>query len=299
MLTCQPGEREDPAMAGTRDPDLGPGLDALVEAWLAGHRTENTRAAYRHDLVHFRLWCDGDGCAFVAPPASALERYRVACEAQGASPASVARRLSAVGSFLGYAARTSAPGAPPRAAKVTRPSVTTTSATHVLAPTEVAALLAAADAMGPKASVLIRLLLLDGLKVGEAVALNAEHVRGRPPRMRLDLRRDTDTPGRVVALDAQTAVALHRYLAGRKRGPVLVNERRPRDLDRLTRFGVDFVVKRVAEAARIDARVSANTLRRHYVIAAHERGVGLDEIRRSAGHSDVRTTRRYLPNAGG
>jgi site-specific recombinase XerD len=281
----------------THGRDEGAAIDAVVDAWLAGHRSENTRAAYRRDVAHFRLWCDDDGCVVVAPTANAMKRYREACEKQGASAASVARRLSAVGSFLEYVVRTRGPGAPDVSLHIARPPVTAATSTHLLTASDVAALLASADAISPKAAVVVRLLLLDGLKVGEAVALDAEHVRGRPPHMLAELRRGGRA--RVLPLDPRTATALHRYLGGRRHGPLLLSERRPRDAERLTRFGVDFVVKRVAEDASIDARVSANTLRRHFVVAAHERGVDLDEIRRSAGHADVRTTRRYLPTTRG
>ena len=58
--------------------------------------------------------------------------------------------------------------------------------------------------------------------------------------------------------------------------------------------GVDYVVKQAAETAGIAGSVSANALRRRFVMAAHERGEDLDGIRDRVGHADVRTTRRYL-----
>ena len=35
--------------------------------------------------------------------------------------------------------------------------------------------------------------------------------------------------------------------------------------------------------------------RRRFVVAAHERGEDLDTIRDSVGHTNARTTRRYIP----
>jgi integrase/recombinase XerD len=278
-------------MAAARRTAAQKRLDAVVEAWLRGHRSVNTRAAYRADVAHFRSWCDSRGLAFPSLTAGILGRYRRACEAEGASPASVARRLSAVGSFLEYAADAD-PGTRGEALQIARPTVAAQTTTALLTYANVAALLAASDEVSSKAALVIRLLLLDGLKVGEAVALDAAHVKGRPPRMTVEVTRDGEM--RTLTLDPETAVAAHRYLAGRQRGPLLLSER-PRGGGRLTRFGVDFVVKRVADAAQIEAKVSANTLRRHFVVAAHDRGVDLDEIRRNAGHADARTTRRYLP----
>ncbi len=88
---------------------------------------------------------------------------------------------------------------------------------------------------------------------------------------------------------------MHAYLARRRDGPLLLNERRSSEPERLTRFGVDYVVKQAARTAGVSAAVSANSLRRRYVVAEHERGADIDQIRRNAGHADARTTRRYLP----
>jgi len=74
----------------------------------------------------------------------------------------------------------------------------------------------------------------------------------------------------------------------------LLSERRGREPDRLKRFGVDYLVKQVAQAAGLEQPISGNTLRRRYVIAADANGADLDEIRANAGHADRRTTRRYL-----
>ena len=97
---------------------------------------------------------------------------------------------------------------------------------------------------------------------------------GRPPRMTLTV----GDPPRTLQLDADTASTAHAYLRGRRHGPLLLGERRPRHADRLTRFGIDYVVKQAAQAAGLAGTVSRNTLRRRYVVAAHARGVDLDDF---------------------
>jgi integrase/recombinase XerD len=149
--------------------------------------------------------------------------------------------------------------------------------------------------MNPRSALLVRLLMLDGLKVGEAVHADASDVAGKPPRMTLTL--DAAIP-RVIELHPDTAALLATYLGKRRRGPLLLSEHRAHVTERLTRFGVDYVVKQAAESAGIAGAVSANTLRRRFVMAAHERGDDLDGIRHSAGHADARTTRRYLTRDG-
>jgi integrase len=135
------------------------------------------------------------------------------------------------------------------------------------------------------------MLMLDGCKVGEVIRADAADTRGRPPRMTLRLH---DRNARTIGLHEDTATAVRRYLGHRRDGALLLSERRGRPPGRLTRFGVDYLVKQVARAAGLDQPVSGNTLRRRYVVAAHAEGTDLDRIRHNAGHADRRTTRRYL-----
>jgi site-specific recombinase XerD len=67
---------------------------------------------------------------------------------------------------------------------------------------------------------------------------------------------------------------------------------------RLTRFGADHLIKQAATAAGIERPVSANVLRRTHVTTAQRAGVAIDDIQRTMGHTDVRTTRRYMEPAG-
>jgi site-specific recombinase XerD len=259
-----------------------------VAAWLETCRSVNTRAAYEADLRRFVAWCEEHAVDPLSCSTADLQQYRSQCERAGAAPATVARRLSAIASFGAHAAATDRAGPAP---KIARPDLGGRSNASVLSEADAVALLAAADAMNPRTAALIRLLMLDGLKVGEAVRLSAEDVRGRPPRMTLALH----DPARAIRLHEDTAVAVDAYLARRNNGPLLLSEQRSPS-GALTRFGIDYIVKQTAEAAGLAQPVSGNTLRRRYVISAHERGIDIDEIRRNTGHADVRTTRRYLRN---
>jgi integrase/recombinase XerD len=267
-------------------------LQAAVTAWLENYRSPHTRAAYRADLHHFGQWARAQQVNPLALDEDDLRRYRAACEAEGAGPATVARRLSAIASFGSFAHERGTALAAPR---IDRPTLPASSTTESLSASDATALLAAADQMNPRAALVVRLLMLDGLKVGEAVHADATDVEGQPPRMRLTLRA---APARVIQLHPDTADLVATYLGRRRRGPLLLSEHRARVTERLTRFGVDYLLKQAAETAGI-AAVSANTLRRRFVTAAHERGEDLEGIRHSVGHADARTTRRYLDSDGG
>src|SRR4051794_39561653 len=75
-----------------------------VAGFLQTCRSANTEAAYRTDLRHLAAWCaGGQELSLLTLSAADLARYRTACELAGASPATVARRLSAITSFSIYA----------------------------------------------------------------------------------------------------------------------------------------------------------------------------------------------------
>jgi integrase/recombinase XerD len=270
----------------------GSSVTLAVAGFLDSCRSENTRAAYRADLDHLAVWCQGHGTInLLTIEAADVAHYRTACEVAGASPATVARRLSAIASFSAYAASHGAEPALLPDAEIARPTVEPESTAGLLTDADAEALLAAADRIGRRSAVLIRLLMLDGCKVGEVIRADASDVRGRSPRLTLNLH---DRRSRTLHLHVQTAFAVRKYLGRRREGPLLLSERRGREPERLTRFGVDFLVKQVAQAAELRETVSGNTLRRRYVTAAHAAGTDLDVIRDNAGHAERRTTRRYL-----
>ena len=260
-------------------------IDTLRGEWLASRRSENTRIAYAADLDRFLTWCGAQGIDPLTADVRSLRRYRSAVERSGVSAATTARRLSAVASFGDYAARR---GAGTTFSDVARPTVGAKSATEVLDDRDAAALIRAADGMAPRSAVLVRLLMLDGLKVGEAAAADAADVSGRPPAMVLRVG------AREIRLDAETSTLVHAYLSRRRSGPLLLSEGRARRSDRLSRFGIDYMIKEVARVAGVTGPVSGNMLRRRYVVAAHAGGDSVEDIQRQAGHVDVRTTRRYL-----
>ncbi|MFP5376892.1 MAG: tyrosine-type recombinase/integrase [Acidimicrobiia bacterium] len=292
MLTVKgpggPGDDGGDVVAGRPGPSR---FDAVARSWLAALPTAGTRDAYRRDLRAFAGWCAAGGADPLDAAPADVARYRDECGSGGSAPATVARRLSAVSSFYRHAAGADAVASNP-AAGVARPLRRQASA-GPLDDREVEALLGAAAVVGTKAAVLVCLLVLDGLKLGEALALDVAGLTGSAPAM-------TATVGcrgacRSVGLDARTAEAVARHLGDRRAGPLLAGGSPTGPGDRrLTRFGADFVVKRAAERAGLRRPVSANVLRRTYVARAHRDGVPLDDIRRQVGHRERRDTRRLL-----
>jgi integrase/recombinase XerD len=269
-----------------------PNFDALVDEWVDGQTSPNTRAAYRRDLDLFRSWWDGHRRrAPLTATAADVDRYQQACVDAGRSEATVARHVSALSSFFTFAVASGAiaKSPVPRA----RRAPTTATPTADLDADEVADLTRASRRLGHRAVLLVGLLLYDGLKLAEVLAANAADVSITGNRARIALYRGGDEPeGRP--LDRRTASAAIAYLDGRTDGPLLLGENPTRRSERLTRFGADYLLKRISADAGMDAPISANTLRRSHVATAFARGASVEAIRERLGQTDVRTTRRHL-----
>jgi integrase/recombinase XerD len=264
-----------------------------IETWLSTFSSTNTRTAYRNDVAVFVAWCGVQGISPLRADAATVEAFRHQLLASGAAPSTASRRTSAVHGFVRSVAE-DGDGAPTAAAAGPAPG-DGASTTVALSDAERARVLEALPGQVPKAQVLIAMLLLDGLRLDEVLALDTADVTGRPPDLRVRLTRD-GTPGELTlhpTTAAVTAVLLANRADAGNDGPLLGG--RGEGSPRLTRFGADYLVKRAGREADLDAVLTANVLRRTYVSSAHAAGDALDDIRQRLGHRDARTTRRYLP----
>ncbi|GIJ76406.1 Site-specific recombinase XerD [Micromonospora phaseoli] len=293
-------------------PALPDGPMAVTDAWLRNRRlSEHTRDAYRRDVATWLTWCDARqldplraNFLHVNEYGRALESTLVARTGRPMTPATVARKLSALSSWYDFLVKLRAVDSNP-VGDADRPRIDRDhSATVGLAPDEVDALLAAADAeTGPTAArnrATVTLLADLGLRVGELVSLDVtdlgaerghRSVRfvgkgGRPRRRAL-------TPGTAYAVDAYLAeraagqgVAVHELT-----GPLLVTA----SGTRLDRHSVFRLVRRLARSAGIPAwaRLSPHSLRHAFATTARTEGVPLEDVQDAMGHADPRTTRRY------
>jgi len=263
-------------------------LTELAGAWLLTHRSWNTRAAYEADLAWFAAWCAESGRSPLRVAQRDVERFCADSQANGEGNAVTRRRLAALTSFFGYAV-TSGDMTDNPAEDVARPPNSTVSSTAELDRSEAQAMLDAAERVGPKAAVLVALLLLDGLKLGEALALDMDDLAVEPAAVTVTRQGRRQS----LTLHATTAVAIDAYRSGRTTGPLLAGNGTAGDT-RLTRSGAHQILKRASAAAGITKPVSANTLRRYFASNAYTDGASVDDVRASLGHGDRRTTRRLL-----
>ncbi|MEV0155635.1 tyrosine-type recombinase/integrase [Micromonospora sp. NPDC050686] len=297
-------------------PSAGPALPGgptdFTEAWLRNRRlSEHTREAYRRDIATWLGWCAGRGldplrASFLDVNAYArqLESTLAVRSGRPLTPATVARRLSALSSWYDFLVKLRALDANPVVA-ADRPRIDRDhSATVGLTPEEVDALLAAAEAdTGPTAvrnRAAVALLADLGLRVGELISLNLDDLGAERGHRSVRFVGKGGRPRRR-ALTPSTAHAVDTYLAARAAaqgvpvaqltGPLLVTASGAR----LDRHSVFRLVRRLARAAGIPAwaRLSPHSLRHAFATTARAEGVPLEDVQDAMGHADPRTTRRY------
>jgi integrase len=137
-----------------------------------------------------------------------------------------------------------------------------------------------AAALDPRLDALVSMLVWDGIRLGEALALDVADVTGRSPRTSVTIHQRQGS--RRVLLDESTARAVRRCAGARRDQPLFVSARpdsaaTPR---RLTRFGADHLIRQLRLAG--DDRVTATQLRRYYLASRH--GDASCSARRSAEH---------------
>ncbi|WP_405109089.1 tyrosine-type recombinase/integrase [Micromonospora sp. NBC_01405] len=301
-----------PSRGAARPALRGAGPGDFTEAWLRNRRlSEHTRDAYRRDVAGWLAWCavrelDPLRANFldVNTYGRELESAPAARTGRPLTPATVARKLSALSSWYDFLVKLRAVEANP-VSGADRPRVDRDhSATVGLTPEEVDMLLAAVEAeAGPTAArnrAAVALLADLGLRVGELVSLDLADLgaerghrsvrfvgKGGKPRRR------ALTPSTTYAVDAYLAerAAQARVTVPELTGPLLVTATG----GRLDRHSVFRLVRRLARTAGIPAwaKLSPHSLRHAFATTARAEGVPLEDVQDAMGHADPRTTRRY------
>jgi site-specific recombinase XerD len=291
---------ELPVLAG-----LGEREELLAAAWLASLRAPRTRRAYAGDVRGWLGWLAERGTDVLGAGRVHVDLWVASQQDRGAESSTVRRRLSALSSFYRYCAAHDLVDRIPTAG-VARPVVDPDyTATVGLARDQARALVAAADAdRGPQAlrtAAVIRLLLHNALRVGEACAADIADLGADAGHRVLRVTRKGARKAKVPLTPA-TAAVLDAYLADRARraglggpaqlaGPLLATATG----GRLRQGHLWELVRRLARTAGIETwqELSPHSLRHSAITFALDAGATLRDVQDYAGHKDPRTTRRY------
>ncbi len=286
-------------------------MDRWISTFLEAQAAElgsarNTLLAYGRDLKDFAGWLARRKRDFEAATRTDVEAYIVACEAEGLSPATRARRLSAIRQLYRFAydegwrtdnpaIQISGPGKAQRLPKI-------------LSEAQVDALLAAAADSGRNPAerarniCLMELLYATGMRVSELVGLPVAAARGDP---RMLLVKGKGGKERMVPLSAPARAALAEWLTLRDKaeenariqfkaapGKHLFPARGA--AGHMTRQAFHGLLKDLAVAARIPpAKVTPHVLRHAFATHLLAGGADLRAIQTMLGHADISTTEIY------
>ena len=270
-----------------RPDELFTDAETVALAGFLGGYSGLTRDAYALDLRQFATWCAEQRLALFGVRRSDIERFARRLEALGRARATIARRLGTVTCFYRYAEEEALIEHLP-AVHVRRPRLDYESHAVGLDRNEVGALLVAAGLAGGRDHALVSLLVLNGLRVSEAIGADVE-------RLGLERGHRTITITRkgakvvTVPLAPRTARAIELAVGERCEGPIFLD----RQGSRLGRHGAARIVGRLARRAGIAKRVGPHTLRHAFITAALDAGVPLRDVQEAASHADPRTTMRY------
>lgn len=264
-----------------------------IGAWLASYDSQNTRAAYRRDLLLLLQHLDAQETDLLAARRRDLDLFARTQRFTGASPSTVARRLAAASAFYRYAVLEEWVSINP-AHHLRRPRVDAGETTTVgLNRRQAEDLLATAAEHSIRAHALVDLLLCTGIRISEALTAT----RNDLSTDRLAITRKGGTRA-VVYLPEHTSTALHTMT-----GATSTELATGSEADQLLfttstgapwhRCDASRTLSRLGRAAGIRTRVTPHVLRHTHATLALEAGVALHHLQDSLGHKDPRTTRRY------
>lgn len=267
-------------------------LDAL---WLEKNLGENTLAAYRQDLLQLCSALAEQDADLLSADAGMLARILGQKLQSGAAMRSVARMLSSIRRFYGYALReswvTHNPSQNLQSPRLAR------YLPHVLSETQIEALLAAPDQtrpLGLRDAAMLELIYACGLRVSELVNLEMRQLdlsadlvmvfgKGRKERL---------VPMGEMAAERIAAYlqnARPRILGGRISAAVFVTARGAA----MTRQRFWQNIEAYAKVAGIEQSVSPHSLRHAFATHLLNHGADLRSVQLMLGHANLGTTEIY------
>jgi len=271
---------------------VGPTVEQIVLAgFLAAYR-EPTRSHHEVNLKGWFAWCYQRGITPVTAERAHIEVYaRELEELRGLKVSTVCNKLASINRFYHFAMIDHYINVNP-AEHVRRPSVPRMSTTNGLSRAELLAVLDLAQKTHPRDHALLCILGLNGLRIGEALAIDIEDLSRQSGYHTVKVKREKggDTP--VIPLAPRTSWAVEQTIYGRTSGPLFLM----RNEERMDRRGADRIVKRIVRGAGITKRISPHSFRHTFITLALDAGVSVRDVQNSVGHHDARQVSYYDRN---
>jgi integrase/recombinase XerD len=267
-------------------------LDAI---WMERGLSANTLGAYRADLM--TLWrglSERDISIDKAEKADLLEFISRRIES-GAKPRSTARQLSSFRRFFRYIMQEGLRDTDPTA-DIDMPRIGR-SLPKTLTEDEVDALLGAPQTQEPlgfRDRAMLELLYATGLRVSELINLKQSQVNFNQGVLRIVGKGDRE---RLIPLGEEAQRWLQDFIEG-PRMEILLERQTDylfptRRGNRMTRQAFWHIIKRYAEKAGIEKKLSPHSLRHAFATHLLNHGADLRVVQLLLGHSDLSTTQIY------
>jgi site-specific recombinase XerD len=258
------------------------------------HHSSATASEYCRDVVAFSKWCKEREVELFAVDRTTIELWVLSLQGQGIQPRTIRRRLAAVQGFYLEAVDAGVIERVPTL-RVRRPEVGRPPKSGI-SREEASLLLEAAQDAGPRDEVILRLLLLNGLRASEVTQLTIGDVGEERGHRTISVHRKGGRVS-VEALSPGTRHALDRLLQqpghADPEAPLIADpEGNP-----LSRHGVARITHRLGRAVGITARgeppLNPHELRHSFITLGLDAGASLRDMQRAAAHADPRTTADY------
>ena len=267
-------------------------LDAI---WMERGLSDNTLGAYRADLM--TLWRALSECNISiekAEKADLLEFIARRVKA-GAKPRSTARQLSSFRRFFRYIMREGLRNTDPTA-DIEMPRIGR-SLPQSLTEDEVDSLLQAPNTdepLGHRDRAMLEILYATGLRVSELISLKQSQVNFNQGVLRIIGKGDRE---RLIPLGDESQRWLKDFIDG-PRMEILLERQTDflfptRRGNRMTRQAFWHIIKRYAQKAGIDKKLSPHSLRHAFATHLLNHGADLRVVQLLLGHSDLSTTQIY------
>jgi len=282
------------------DPGSPTGSEELVDRfldaiWVERGLSPNTIGAYRADLMTLWRGLSERNIPIEEAQKADLLDFIARRVKSGAKPRSTARQLSSYRRFFRYIMREGLRDTDPTA-DIDMPRIGR-SLPRSLTEDEVDALLQAPctdEPLGHRDRAMLELLYATGLRVSELISLKQSQVNFNQGVLRIVGKGDRE---RLIPLGDESQRWLKNFIDG-PRMEILLERQTDylfptRRGDRMTRQAFWHIIKRYAQKAGIEKKLSPHSLRHAFATHLLNRGADLRVVQLLLGHSDLSTTQIY------
>lgn len=255
--------------------------EIIAGAFLAQY-AKSTRSGYAISLRQFFNFCYDIEIEPLKVKRAHIDLYhRFLAEDKGMKPQTICAKLNAICGFYRYCDQEDILLDNP-AAYVKRPKIPFVSTTNGLSRSEFASMLVAAQEHSPRANAVICLLGLNGLRVGELLAAEIEHLGHERGFKTLHIPHRKGGGIATISMANRTVWAVEQYVGDRQTGPIFLD---PTGEYRMSQGAARRMVSGLTKKVGIQKRISPHSLRHTFVSLSLDAGVTERDIMASTGHT--------------